>query len=121
MLYDRICAAIDVQGFQLSRKSGYDRLERFRAREIAFVNDTFEKRFQMDPEIDFDSLHNVDKNTVRYTSLNIHGLDSSPLYKPDLKTSQLKAIIRTAYNLFATEEKNLFGICSSQLDDILKD
>ena len=121
MVYERICAAIDVQGFQLSKKSGYGRLERFRARELAFVNDTTEKCLKVDPEIDFDNLHHVDKHTVRYTIVNVTGLELCPLLEFELKTSQLKTIIRTAYNLLATEEKNYFGICSSQLDDILTD
>ena len=113
---DKICAVVDIQGFQL--------MEKFIPREIALVSENFSQCFEINPELNFRDLNEKDRQTVIHTTKFLNGLHILPFndknfcYLP--KESDIGDILKFLYNVVASDDKPLFGVKSEQTLQYLK-
>ena len=107
---DKICAVIDIQGFQLSDK--------FVPREVAMVSENFSQCFEINPELNFKDLNEKDRQTVIHTTKFLNGLHILPFndrnfcYLP--KESDIGDILKFLYNVVATDEKPFIAVKNQQ-------
>lgn len=117
MTMDKICAVIDIQGFQLP--------DRFIPKEVAFVSENYSQCFEINPGISFKDLSDKDKQIVIHTTRYKNGLHILPFndrnfcYLP--KEEDLGNILLTLYNFVASEEKPLVAVKNQQTLKYLSD
>ena len=103
---DKICAVIDIQGFQLS--------EKFVPREVAMVSENFSQCFEINPELNFRDLNEKDRQTVIHTTKFLNGLHILPFndrnfcYLP--KESDVGEILKFLYNVVASDDKPFVAV-----------
>jgi hypothetical protein len=106
-----ICGVLDAQGFIENNV--------FLPREIAIADKYDSMCIEIDPQIDVESLSEVDRVTNRHISLRYTGLDYKPQFKNFLPIQLVDTLLIHLYHFFKKSSNDVFGIRKPQLAKLL--
>ena len=114
---DKICAVIDVQGFQFR--------DRFVPREVAIVSDFISQCQELNPKMNWKELSDEDQAVVLHSTKFKHGLHYCPFNPIQhsflYSSNEIGKIISQWYNMVATEDKPFFAFKNQQMGKILNE
>lgn len=105
-----ICAFIDAQGFHLNN--------RFYLRELAIKNDTLDSCVEFDAELYLNRVRKDQRQQLIYQTNSVHGIPITSC-RADFRSCEASTVIKSWYEIVATEEKVYFGLKNQQLATIL--
>lgn len=113
---DKICAVIDVQGFQFK--------DRFVPREIAIISDNISQCQELNTQMNWKDLSEEDQAVVLHSTKFKHGLHYCPFNPVQhcflYPSNEIGNIIIQWYSMVAIEEKPYLAFKNQQMGNILK-
>lgn len=106
---DRVCAAIDVQGFQIGKT--------FHARELSFITENTECCIELQPDVDTTRSYNY--RCVKFQSYQIHGLGLKTVDSLAPPSSNIESVIYSLYQSHHTNSHQYLACKNTQVGDIL--
>ena len=113
---DKICAVVDIQGFQFKSE--------FVPRELAIVAQDFSLCVEVDAGREFNDLSQNEKQVAIYTTKNLNGLHLYPFNDKNfayvLPSNKICQYVEKLYQLIGSEQQPFIAVKSKQTMDILK-
>jgi hypothetical protein len=113
---DKVCAVVDIQGFDFG--------DRFIARELAICSDQLTQCQELNPKLNLKSLTEKDQQTVRHCTKFTHGLNFCPFNPIERAflphSNDVGYLLQSYYNMISKPDKPYFAYKNRRLGEILK-